>query len=486
MGCGLSDLQNRYRVKPTDTSSTKSQHLTIQVQEHVNPICIIQNTNVPTDQTTTTTDVQQQLNVFAPPVSLSPSTALASRKLTQTVDSPSIMSNRRNSITTKLGTTDRDKYIFLQEKSLGRGHFGIVRRIQAIDTGLLYACKIIEKKDLIKSTSVVKREVSILLTVKDHPNIVSLVDTFEDERYFYLVMELCDGGDLFSKVAQQGKYTEVEAAEACRQLASAIHYIHNAGVVHRDIKPENILLTASGQIKLADFGLSKVLRPQQQFQMRTLCGTFAYSAREVILRKPYGIKVDNWSLGVLMYILLGGYHPFDPYGDLEEPELLHRIVNGHFDFRDAVWQNVSHEAKMLIMKLLDPEPMQRMTLEEYLSSRWIVEMGKMSKTQQQQQQHHVQQQLQQQDGQLPELNHVQQGLQRYRVAGKQFRILVYTKIASQKFKASLSRSATPSNKSNKQTPKDQQTPKEQQDQQHNQQEQQTVQSSQLIVGHMHM
>eukprot|EP01083_Nonionella_stella_P159812 521805_1 len=157
------------------------------------------------------------------------------------------------------------------------------------------------------------------------------------------------------------------------QLASATHYIHSCGVTHRDLKPENILLTSkekNASIMVSDFGLSKIAEESDK-PMDTICGTWAYCAPEVIKREPYTPVVDNWSLGILMFILLSGYHPFDVYGELGEAQLMRRIIRCKFDFDDNVWKDVSKEAKQLIKSLLEVDPKKRLGLGEFLETPWI-------------------------------------------------------------------------------------------------------------------
>ena len=122
-------------------------------------------------------------------------------------------------------------------------------------------------------------------------------------------------------------------------------------------------------------GLSKIM-PNVDDVMRTVCGTWAYCAPEVISHKSYTSRVDNWTLGVLMYILLCGYHPFDCYGDLPEPELLDKIMRVDYEFEDPVWEQISADAKQLIQQLLVYQPDHRLSLQEFLDSSWIRSGGK--------------------------------------------------------------------------------------------------------------
>lgn len=312
---------------------------------------------------------------------------------------------------------DKMKEKYELGRELGRGHFAKVRACTRKSDGVEFAIKIIDKSELKSSQAVVKEEIDILRKVGQHKHVVSLVDTFEDESEFYLIMEMCSGGDLFSKIVGDGKFSEVAAVRFCGQLASALKYIHSKGITHRDLKPENILLTSASldaDIKVADFGLSKLVRSSSHM-MRTVCGTWAYCAPEVISRRPYSQEVDNWTLGVLMFILLSGYHPFDVYGELPEPQLLAKIQDCEYDFEDEVWESVSENAKDLIKGLLKLEPADRLSLTDYLQSPWIKGEGVADKAR-------------------PEMV---ERLYKFNMGRTHFRALVLAKLASKKFKASI-------------------------------------------------
>lgn len=155
-----------------------------------------------------------------------------------------------------------------------------------------------------------RTEVAILERM-DHANIVRMRGVYDTPKTFYMVLELMTGGELFDRIVSKGKYSEKEASDVVRNLADALHYCHQRGVVHRDLKPENLLYsdtTDAAQIKIADFGLAKLLNQTQL--MATACGTPGYVAPEILLGKPYSDKVDMWSLGVITYILLCGFPPF--------------------------------------------------------------------------------------------------------------------------------------------------------------------------------
>ncbi len=132
-------------------------------------------------------------------------------------------------------------------------------------------------------------------------------------------MELLEGGELFSRIVNSGAYTEREASKHFRRITEALKFMHENNIVHRDLKPENLVLSTTdldSDIKISDFGLSKVLCEGQN-AMTTVCGTSAYAAPEVGLSSSYGPEVDTWSIGVIIFVVLAAYHPFDPYGRLQ-------------------------------------------------------------------------------------------------------------------------------------------------------------------------
>ena len=173
----------------------------------------------------------------------------------------------------------------------------------------------------------IQEEVNIL-TKLDHPNIVKYYETYIDEKYIYLVMEFIGGGELFEKIAQQKNqvFSEDMAAVYMKKLFGALHHMHSQKVVHRDIKPENIMLSSNGELKLIDFGLSK--RQDGNKKLKTIAGTPYYMAPEV-LDGQYDSKCDTWSLGVLLYVFMSGYLPFQ--GE-NRNDVFYKIQNGKFHF----------------------------------------------------------------------------------------------------------------------------------------------------------
>jgi len=252
---------------------------------------------------------------------------------------------------------------------LGRGAFSVVYMATQRATGVQYAVKVINKKDLGKDYEKnLKMEVDILKKV-NHPNIIALKELFDTPDKLYLVMELVTGGELFDKIVEKGSYTEHEAGQLVRKIVSAVDYLHNLGIVHRDLKPENLLLKRADndlEIAIADFGLSKIVG--QQMMMQTACGTPSYVAPEVLNASGYGKEVDMWSIGVITYILLCGFPPF--YGDTV-PEIFEQIMEANFDYPEEYWGSVSKEAKDFINKLLVVDSDKRLTASDALRHPWL-------------------------------------------------------------------------------------------------------------------
>jgi len=159
-------------------------------------------------------------------------------------------------------------------------------------------------------------EINILRSL-DHPNIVKMYEFFEDDKRYYIVTEICKGGELFDEIINRGKFSERDAAILMKQLLMCVNYCHSNNVVHRDLKPENILLEANkdfDQIKIIDFGTSLTVDPTKTLDEKL--GTPYYIAPEV-LNKKYNHKCDIWSSGVISYIVLSGIPPFNGANDQE-------------------------------------------------------------------------------------------------------------------------------------------------------------------------
>lgn len=255
-------------------------------------------------------------------------------------------------------------------RELGRGEFGVTYECQNIATGEKVACKKISKSKLRAEIDVedVRREVEIMRHLPVHPNIVSYKDVYEDKDAIYLLMELCEGGELFDRIVAKGHYTERAAALVIKTILEVVKVCHQHGVIHRDLKPENFLYANKGEtasLKAIDFGLSIFIEPGVRF--REIVGSPYYMAPEV-LRRSYGEEIDVWSAGVILYILLCGVPPF--WAETEEG-IAQAIIKGDINFRRDPWPRVSEDAKNLVKGMLNPNPYERLTVEEALSNHWV-------------------------------------------------------------------------------------------------------------------
>uniref|UniRef100_A0A804L6S2 non-specific serine/threonine protein kinase n=1 Tax=Musa acuminata subsp. malaccensis TaxID=214687 RepID=A0A804L6S2_MUSAM len=253
---------------------------------------------------------------------------------------------------------------------LGRGEFGVTYLCTDKATGEHLACKSISKKKLRTAVDIedVRREVEIMRHLPAHPNIVKLKDTYEDDGAVHLVMELCEGGELFDRIVARGHYTERAAAAVTRTIIEVIQVCHKHGVMHRDLKPENFLFgnkKENAPLKAIDFGLSVFFRPGDCFT--EIVGSPYYMAPEV-LKRNYGPEVDVWSAGVILYILLCGVPPF--WAESEQG-VAQAILRSVIDFKREPWPKVSDSAKDLVRHMLDPDPKQRFTAQQVIDHSWL-------------------------------------------------------------------------------------------------------------------
>lgn len=270
--------------------------------------------------------------------------------------------------------------IYTFEKVLGKGNYGVVRMASLkTDPTSKFAIKIIEKERIKHKLFLLEREVSILLKL-DHPNVINFIETYQDFKYYYLVMEYCSGGELLDRIVKNKHLNEAECCQIMKKLFSAVNYIHSQKIAHRDLKPENILFSdesPEAELKIIDFGLSNVfsLSPSESklesssTNFHTKVGTPLYLAPEV-LKGAYSVKCDLWSLGVIMYFLLSGKLPFLSNN---EASLFQLIKKGLINFDSEEWHKVSTNAKSLILKLLKVNPKQRISAEQALEHAWLTQ-----------------------------------------------------------------------------------------------------------------
>ncbi|XP_022768518.1 CBL-interacting serine/threonine-protein kinase 8-like isoform X8 [Durio zibethinus] len=244
-------------------------------------------------------------------------------------------------------------------RTIGEGTFAKVKFAQNTETGESVAMKVLDRSTIIKHKMVdqIKREISIMKLVR-HPYVVRLHEVIASRTKIYIILEFITGGELFDKIADgklvimqihNGRLSEAEARRYFQQLIDGVEYCHSKGVYHRDLKPENLLLDSLGNLKISDFGLSAL--PEQGVSLlRTTCGTPNYVAPEVLSHKGYdGAVADVWSCGVILYVLMAGYLPFD---ELDLTTLYSKIERAEFSCPS--WFPVG--AKSLIHRILDPNP----------------------------------------------------------------------------------------------------------------------------------
>ncbi|XP_059967449.1 serine/threonine-protein kinase DCLK3 [Mesoplodon densirostris] len=257
---------------------------------------------------------------------------------------------------------------------IGDGNFAVVKECRHRGTQQAYAMKIIDKSKLKGKEDMVDSEILIIQSLS-HPNIVKLHQVYETDAEIYLIMEYVQGGDLFDAIIESVKFPERDAALMLMDLCKALVHMHDKSIVHRDLKPENLLVQRnedkSTTLKLADFGLAKhVVRP-----IFTVCGTPTYVAPEILSEKGYGLEVDMWAAGVILYILLCGFPPFRS-PERDQDELFNIIQLGHFEFLAPYWDNISDAAKDLVSRLLVVDPKKRYTAHQVLQHPWIETAGK--------------------------------------------------------------------------------------------------------------
>jgi len=230
------------------------------------------------------------------------------------------------------------------------------------------AIKVINKKK-IKDRQRLSHEITIMKKLRHQPCIVELYDIYESKKHLYLVMELCEGGDLLTTFASQA-HSEPITCHVMHQIARAVNHMHKKGIVHRDLKPENVLCCKKDsveRIKVADFGISKHMDGSAS-TFSTPVGTLTYTAPELLNGELYGKEVDYWALGVIMHIMLCGYSPWSHCAS--EMETKRAIVDQDVELEDEDWMHVSQVVRDLILRLLHRNPRKRATNDDVLRITW--------------------------------------------------------------------------------------------------------------------
>ena len=256
---------------------------------------------------------------------------------------------------------------------IGSGTYSKVYQVRQKSTGELRACKYISKEKFKKESLIQFENECKILEQSDHPNIVKIYEIFNTEKSFYLIMENCNGGSLSNKIEERinhdKPFDENILSEIIRQISSAIKYIHDRNICHRDIKPDNICFTKIGSmenntVKLIDFGLGKMMKVNEKTD--SIVGSPLYVAPEV-LSKNYTKKCDIWSLGVIIFLLVGGYPPFLGKNNGETNI---KILSMKYEFKENGFKNASEDVKDLIRHCLVKED-ERYTIEQVLEHKWI-------------------------------------------------------------------------------------------------------------------
>ncbi|XP_051806932.1 serine/threonine-protein kinase Chk2 isoform X2 [Acanthochromis polyacanthus] len=284
-----------------------------------------------------------------------------------------LMSDDQSSLPREL----REKYLLTRR--IGTGVCGEVRLAFQRSTCRKVAVKIINKKNFQSEGTATRNattEIEILQRV-NHPCLIKTEDFYQTDDSYYIVLELMEGGELFHRVKSQQQLQENVAKLYFYQMLRAVQYLHSNGIIHRDLKPENILLSSQEDvclIKVTDFNQSRIL--EESVLMRTLCGTPSYLAPEVFTQASttgYSLAVDAWSLGVLLFVCLGGYPPF--HESFSDKPVTDQIILGEFTMVPSKWRHVSDQAKDVVRKLLVVDPSKRMSIEDALQHPWLQDQG---------------------------------------------------------------------------------------------------------------
>uniref|UniRef100_A0A1I7ZT76 phosphorylase kinase n=1 Tax=Steinernema glaseri TaxID=37863 RepID=A0A1I7ZT76_9BILA len=262
---------------------------------------------------------------------------------------------------------------------LGRGLASTVRRCVEKGTGTVFAAKIVDVSAERQSEKEAERllaetisEVNLLRQLSEHPSIITLHDFYQTPTFLFAVFEMAPKGELFDQLNRSVTVSEKKCRRYMKQLFDAVTYMHDRNIVHRDLKLENILCIDDERIVISDFGFATVLPPGTK--LKELFGTPGYLAPETLRcqmfegSEGYGLEVDDWALGVIMYTLLAGYAPFYHRRQLM---MMRYIQEGKYEFRKGEWEQISDDAKDLIKRLLTVSVKDRISTKDCLTHKWM-------------------------------------------------------------------------------------------------------------------
>lgn len=266
-------------------------------------------------------------------------------------------------------------------KVLGHGASGQVTLVTHNVTKHQYACKVVKKDSTMNDAQSMSTEIEIMKRIR-HRNIVSMYELYETPSCLWIILELVEGGDLLEYLSKQSSYTEKDSCRHMKQIFAGVHYLHNLGVVHRDLKLDNILMSSSGDIKIADFGLSALVRlgengydPEESTKrkafkgLKEIWGTKEYFAPEVI-DANYGPQADVWACACILYEILCGYCAFPIKREDTEEKFFARIKRADIDLNKPAFSHLSSHVKDLLHGMFQVDPVKRLSATQALDHPW--------------------------------------------------------------------------------------------------------------------
>ena len=264
---------------------------------------------------------------------------------------------KRSSSLNELQVNEMSFGDYLIKETIGKGTFSKVKLGINKITGEKVAIKILDKSKIVEKEDLdrIVREMSIL-TKMDHENVIKVFQIFEDPNNFLIIMEFCEGGELFNYIVKKGRLSEKEASFFFYQIINGVEYIFSKGIAHRDLKPENLLLNQNNIIKIIDFGLSNFF--DGEHNLVTPCGSPCYASPEMVSGNDYnGFYIDIWATGIILFAMTCGYLPFE---DPDNDKLFEQILKAHLDFPN----HLSELCRDLIRKILVTDPKKRITINQ--------------------------------------------------------------------------------------------------------------------------